>query len=135
MFKLITPLKNLTWFYLSKIYNASSSRFNYIIPFLFHKIGKEIPADAEPFVTFSFNTLILSLIILFCFINIIGYFTSIYLVNKYNIESKYPKYAKYIRYFEKSRIYFVLVEILLCFFCIITILLSNFILLSIFIFK
>ena len=85
----------------------SGLKFNYIIPFIFSRLGADIPKDAEPIVTFSFNILILSLIILFCFVNIIGYFISIYLINKYNVEERYPKYSKLIRYFEKSRIFFV----------------------------
>ena len=27
-------------------------RYSYLIPFIFSKLGSEIPADAEPFVTF-----------------------------------------------------------------------------------
>ena len=92
----------------------SGLKFNYIIPFIFSRLGADIPKDAEPIVTFSFNILILSLIILFCFVNIIGYFISIYLINKYNVEERYPKYSKLIRYFEKSRIFFVVFEGLMC---------------------
>ena len=79
--------------------------------------------------------MILSLIILFCFVNIIGYFISIYLINKYNVEERYPKYSKLIRYFEKSRIFFVTIEILICFFCIFMVILLNIGVLGIFIFK
>ena len=88
----------------------SGLKFNYIIPFIFSRLGADIPKDAEPIVTFSFNILILSLIILFCFVNIIGYFISIYLINKYNVEERYPKYSKLIRYFEKSSLFFVVFE-------------------------
>nr|YP_010697737.1 hypothetical protein P1R16_mgp02 [Porodaedalea niemelaei]WCF76633.1 hypothetical protein [Porodaedalea niemelaei] len=109
-------------------------KYCYIIPFIFKTLGKEIPADAEPIVTFSFNILILALIILFCFINITGYFISIYLINKYNVESKYPKYYKIIRYFEQSRILFVTIEIFLCLFCLILIIILNLGILGIFIF-
>jgi hypothetical protein len=109
-------------------------KYSYIIPFIFKTLGSEIPKDAEPIVAFSFNILILSLIILFCFINITGYFISIYLITKYNVEEKYPKYCKLIRYFEKSRILFVIIEILLCLFCLIIIILLNLGILGIFIF-
>lgn len=109
-------------------------KYSYIVPFIFKSLGSEIPADAEPIVSFSFNILILSLIILFCFINITGYFISIYLLTKYNVEEKYPKYLKIIRYFEKSRIFFVIIEIFLCLFCLITIIILNLGILGIFIF-
>ena len=116
-------------------YLNRSVRYCYIIPLIFDKLGKDIPIDAEPAIRLSFNMFILSLIILFCFINIIGYFTSIYLLNKYDIDKKYPKYVKYIKYFEKSRIYIVIIEIILCFLCLIIILLLNATVLGFFILK
>lgn len=88
---------------------------NSIVLVLFNLIGKEIPIDAEPIVNYSFNIFILSVIILLGFINLIGYFTSIYLINKYDIENKFPKYKKIIRYYEKSNLYFIFFEILMCF--------------------
>ena len=109
-------------------------KYCYIIPFIFKTLGKDIPLDAEPIVTFSFNIFILALIILLCFINITGYFVSIYLINKYNVEERYPKYSKIIRYFEGSRILFVVIEIFLCFFCIIIIIILNLGIIGIFIF-
>ena len=42
----------------------SQRKYNYIIPFIFKTLGSNIPEDAEPIVTFSFNILILSLIVL-----------------------------------------------------------------------
>ena len=84
-------------------------------------IGKEIPADAEPIIQFCFYLFILSLICIGCFVNITGYFLSLYLINKYNIENKYPKYAKIIRYYEKSKKYFLYLEIIICLICLLTI--------------
>ena len=81
---------------------------------------------------------ILSLITLVCLINIIGYFISIYLINKYDVEKRYPKYIKIIRYFEKSQILFVIIEIIeiiICFSCLMAIVIINFGLLSVFIYK
>ena len=61
-------------------------KYSFIIPFIFLKLGNEIPADVEPIITYSFNMFILSLITLVCLINIIGYFISIYLINKYDVD-------------------------------------------------
>jgi hypothetical protein len=108
--------------------------YSFIIPFIFKTLGSDIPKDAEPIITYSFNMLILSLIILACFINITGYFISIYLIKKYNIEDKYPKYSKLIRYFEKSNIFFVIIEIILCLFCLMIIIILNLGILGMFIF-
>lgn len=78
---------------------------------------------------------ILSLIILSCFVNITGYFISIYLITKYKVEENYPKCTKIIRYFEKSSILFIIIEILLCIFCLILIIILNLGILSVFILK
>ena len=113
-------------------------KYSFIIPFIFLKLGNEIPADVEPIITYSFNMFILSLITLVCLINIIGYFISIYLINKYDVEKRYPKYIKIIRYFEKSQILFVIIEIIeiiICFSCLMAIVIINFGLLSVFIYK
>lgn len=109
-------------------------KYNYIIPFIFKTLGSNIPEDAEPIVTFSFNILILSLIVLFCLINITGYFISIYLINKYDVEKKFPKYSKLIRYYENSQIFYVIIEIFVCFFFLIIIIILNLGILGIFIF-
>ena len=113
-------------------------KYSFIIPFIFLKLCNEIPADVEPIITYSFNMFILSLITLVCLINIIGYFISIYLINKYDVEKRYPKYIKIIRYFEKSQILFVIIEIIeiiICFSCLMAIVIINFGLLSVFIYK
>ena len=113
-------------------------KYSFIIPFIFLKLGNEIPADVEPIITYSFNMFILSLITLVCLMAIIGYFISIYLINKYDVEKRYPKYIKIIRYFEKSQILFVIIEIIeiiICFCCIIVIIIGNLGVLGIFIFR
>ena len=110
-------------------------KYSFIIPFIFLKLGNEIPADVEPIITYSFNMFILSLITLVCLINIIGYFISIYLINKYDVEKRYPKYIKIIRYFEKCQILFVIIKIIVCFSCLMAFVIINFGLLSVFIYK
>jgi hypothetical protein len=119
----------------NKFFNNQNSKYCYIIPFIFSNLGKEIPVDAGPLITFSFNILILSLIILVCFINLIGYFISIYLINKYDVEKKFPKYFKLIRYYEGSTLFFIVVEILICLLSLLAIILLCFFILSIYIIK
>ena len=61
-----------------------------------------------------FSIFILSLICLLKFISVVGYLTSIYLVNKYDVETKYPKFKRIIRYYEKSSLFFVVLEGVMC---------------------
>lgn len=65
---------------------------------------------------FAFGVFILSLICLLNFINVVGYLTAIILINKYDIETKFPKLKIFIRYFEKSSLFFVILEGIVCLF-------------------
>nr|YP_008080579.1 orf832 [Flammulina velutipes]AEO19664.1 orf832 [Flammulina velutipes] len=89
----------------------NKSKYCFILPFIIKTLEKEIPAEADHIISFSFNILILLIIVLLSFINIIGYFLSIYLINKYDIETKFPKFSWIIRKYEQSNLIFVSIEI------------------------
>lgn len=72
-----------------------------------------IPPESEFLVVFSFNIFILLLILLFSFLNILGYFISIILLNKYEIVLKYPKLKRIIQMYEKTSMIFLVFEIIL----------------------
>jgi hypothetical protein len=63
---------------------------------------------------FFFFIFLLSLISLFCFMSVVGYLTSIILINKYDIEIKFPKLKIFIRYFKKSSLLFFTIDFLFC---------------------
>ena len=129
-------LTNLIKFLINK-FKVSNFKFRqaFLFSFILNGLNIDLPDDASHTVKFAFGIFLLSLVCLFNFINVVGYLTSIYLINKYNIEERYPKYSKLIRYFEKSRIFFVTIEIFICFFCIFMVILLNIGVLGIFIFK
>ena len=129
-------LTNLIKFLINK-FKVSNFKFRqaFLFSFILNGLNIDLPDDASHTVKFAFGIFLLSLVCLFNFINVVGYLTSIYLINKYNIEERYPKLSKLIRYFEKSRIFFVTIEIFICFFCIFMVILLNIGVLGIFIFK
>ena len=47
----------------------------------------------------AFGVFILSLIALLAFINVLGYFLSLHLVQRYDIKNKYPKFSFIINYY------------------------------------
>ena len=53
---------------------------------------------------------ILNIVALFCFINVFGYIVSLYILDKYNVEEKYPKLILIINYFKKSSQFTIIVE-------------------------
>jgi hypothetical protein len=98
----------------------------YFIPFIFAKFSPMITPDSEPIISFSFSMFILSLTVLICFFNIIGYIFSIYLITKYDVETKFPYFKRYIKFYNSTSKFFLVIEIILAFFCLIFIVLINF---------
>lgn len=87
-------LFNFTLVFINKIIAICNDNYKYafILPFILKTFNPENNANTpDPFLNYAFSMLILSTIVLGCFINIIGYIISIYLISKYDIESKYPK--------------------------------------------
>lgn len=66
-------------------------RFSFSLPLILNYLKIDIPENAEPIINYSFGVFLLSLICLLCFINVIGYLSSIILLSKYNIDSKFPR--------------------------------------------
>jgi hypothetical protein len=104
-------IKNNTFFNYS--FFNDNLKYCYFIPFIFNKLSKEIPADADFIIHYSFYMFILSLITLVCFINALAYLITLHLVNKYDIHNKYPKFEKLIKYFEKSTFFMVIIELII----------------------
>lgn len=80
--------------------------FKYII----YYFDLKLPEGLEPVAQLGFNVGLVSLSALFCFINVFGYLISIYLVKYYDVEKKYPKFRKWFNYFNKTSIFFLIVE-------------------------
>jgi hypothetical protein len=70
----------------------NTRRESFIFLYLYNLFGIEIPENNDPILSFAFSVFTLNSIALFSFISIIGYFTSIYLINKYDVETKFSKY-------------------------------------------
>lgn len=57
--------------------------------------------DSDPIITqFAYGVLLISLVAFFCFTNIVGYLIVIYLIQKSDYETKYPKFARLINYYK-----------------------------------
>ena len=95
-------------------YLKNNKTYSYLPLILLNFFGKDIPKDIEPFFDLTLSILILLLIVLSCFVRIVSYFYTVYLIDKYNLYEKYPKYQKFIKRFEKMRSYYVIAEIILC---------------------
>jgi len=59
----------------------------------------------------------LSLVALICFINVLGFIITYFLIQQGNYENKYPKWSKIINYYKKSSLVYVSIEAFLCLIC------------------
>jgi hypothetical protein len=126
--KIITNLK----FYLNFLLNSSRINFKYayFLPFIFAKFNPNVTPESDPLVSYAFSMFLLNLIVFICFFNIIGYILSIYLVNKYDIEVKFPKYKIYINFYKSTSKFFLILEIIIAFVILIFLILLNLFLLT-----
>ena len=72
----------------SKIKN-NNLQFAFLLP-LIYKLENELPTDSSLFVRYAFTILVVAILTLGSFLNIIGYFVALYLIQKYDIHNKYP---------------------------------------------
>jgi hypothetical protein len=94
-------------------------KYLFSFPFVLSNLNINVN-DSDPIITqFAYGVLLISLVAFFCFMNIAGYVIVIYLIQKSDYETKYPKFTRIINYFKKVNLIFLSVEILLCFICLI----------------
>jgi hypothetical protein len=105
-------LKNLNIFNKDKYINY---RHAFALPIILNYLDIKIPANAAPFINFTFWFInftfcifTLSLICFLSFMNVISYLSAILLLHKFNIVEKYPKLKIVISYYEKSSLIFVI---------------------------
>ena len=68
-------------------YLKNNKTYSYLPLILLNFFGapKGVPKDIEPFFDLTLSILILLLIVLSCFVRIVSYFYTVYLIDKYNL--------------------------------------------------
>lgn len=93
-------------------------KYSFLFGIILDKLNIDInnlPAsNNENVYSFAIGIFILSLICLLNFINVVGYLISIVLIKKYDVENKFPKFKKIIRYFENTSLIIVIFEGIIC---------------------
>ena len=98
----------------------------YFLPFILAKFNPNITPETEPIISYSFSMFVLSLLVLICFFNVIGYILSIHLITKYNVEDKFPYFKRYIKFYSSTSQFFLVFEIITAFVFLIFIVIINF---------
>jgi hypothetical protein len=97
---------------------SNYSESSFILAAVLSFLDINIPENSPPFLEFSFAIFTISIIALFCFMNTIFYLVAMLLVSKYDIETKfnkYPRLVKFIKYLSKTTYLYIIIEALACF--------------------
>jgi len=99
---------------------------SFTLPFILSNLDINIPENASSLTNVSYGVFLLSLIALFCFINILGYFIAYILVLRGDYENKYPRLKWYINFYKKTTILSLIIEIIFCFISLLLLLIFSF---------
>lgn len=91
----------------NKIYNVYFALFPFINVNLF-----SAPDSVSGVNKILFGVLTFTTILLYCLINILGYFGFLYIMKHTELEQKYPKWKPIFKYYENTSIVFLIIEIL-----------------------
>jgi len=97
--------------------NLSSQSKSFSLPVIFSFLDIKISDNASTLTQYSYSVFILSIVGLFCFINILGFLVTYILIQQGDYEKKYPKFKKIINYYKKSTLVYAIIETLLCLTC------------------
>jgi hypothetical protein len=95
-----------------------------LLKYILQVLDVKIPEGSEQITNYAFGVFIFSLIALLAFINVLGYFLSLHLVQRYDIINKYPKLKFIVNYYEKSTLLFILIETIFCIGCLLFLIIS-----------
>ena len=102
------------------IKNKMNFSYSFYFPFVLSKLEIN-PNDLESNLTqFSYGVLLLSVVTLYCFINILIYIIGYYLIQESQAEKYYKKYPilnKFINRYKKVSLFYFFIEILFCLTC------------------
>ena len=96
-----------------------STKFHYAfyLPFILSKLEIDSSKLDSNISEFSYFVLIISVILLYCFLNVLGYMLSLIILQKGNYELKYPRVKFIINYYKKVSKTFLIIDIICCILC------------------
>ena len=101
------------------------NKYNHFIylPFILSRVDPSI-LNSE-FADFAYVVFLLSVIAIYCFINILAYFTSIIIIQNNDYELKYPKLKRVINYYKKFSLVYIAIDVFFCMICLLMLIISS----------
>ena len=91
-------------------------QYSFILPFILSHIP-EISENSRSIIQINYGILLISILALYCFLNIIFYLITYILIDKGGYENKYPKLKRIINYYKNINLIFIIIDIIICFIC------------------
>ena len=85
-----------------------------ILGWILSNVNVEITDSSSQLLQFSYNVFLGSIVSFFCLISVIGYIITNYILDKVDIENKYPRIGKYLNRFKKIALFYVLIDLFIC---------------------
>ena len=98
----------------------------YSFTFLFSLFDLPDVENASTLTRYSFGIFVLSLIVLSCYINIVGALITNSLIKTKNYEEKYARFKRIINYFNKTNLAYAIVEGIICLLALLTIIIFSY---------
>ena len=92
--------------------NIKSSSF--ILGWILSNVNVEINDSTSQLLQFSYNVFLGSIVSFFCLISVVGYIITNYILDKVDLEKKYPRIGKYLNRFKKIALFYVFIDLFLC---------------------
>jgi hypothetical protein len=92
-------------------------KYSFLFTWILNNLDINVNNSDSDITQLAYGVFLLSLVAILCLLNIIAYLLAYYLIQKGNYETKYPKLAGFINYYKKINLIFLIIEVLLCLFC------------------
>ena len=112
-----------------KVPTVNNLKHSFLFTWILGNLDINVSNSDSDITQLAYGVFLLSLIASLCFINILGYFMAYFWIQRGNYEDRYPKLAIFINYFKKVNLVFLVIEILICLFCLSTLALFSFLIL------
>ena len=109
------------------IKNKNKFYYSFSLPLILSYLDINIPEGSSSITNLSYAVFLLSLIGLFCFINVIFFLLVYIIIQKGNYENKYPKLKFLINIYKKNTLIYVAIEAFLCLICFLILIFYSFV--------
>ena len=85
-------------------------KYCFIMPFLLNLANKDLPDEISILVQFCFAMFIACCVLLYFFTCLFGYIITVYIIDRYKINERYPKLNKFVDKYQKVGAFVLLID-------------------------